>query len=140
MHFLHAIPVQYIFVVSAIEQCVDLKTLTLDDLVGRFNAHDERMKITYGNAKVDEHLMLTHAQWLAMVAREKGMVHLAAVETRKIPARQRRRAARGRSQRRISMKRIFAATSAIGLVTSNRSVATLRRRRLSWQGKEMMDL
>jgi hypothetical protein len=72
MHFLRAIPVQYIFVVSAIEQCVDLKTLTLDDLVGRFNAHDEWMKITCGNAKVDEHLMLTRAQWLAMVAREKG--------------------------------------------------------------------
>jgi hypothetical protein len=72
MRFLRAIPVKYIFVVSAIEQCVDLKTLTLDDLVGRFNAHDERMKITYSNAKVDEHLMLTRAQWLAMVAREKG--------------------------------------------------------------------
>jgi hypothetical protein len=47
--------------VSAIEQCVDLKTIPLDDLVGRFKAHDERMKITYGDVKVEEHIMLTRA-------------------------------------------------------------------------------
>jgi hypothetical protein len=58
--------------VSAIEQCVDLKTVTLDDLVGRFKAHDERMKITYGDVKVDEHIMLTRAQWQAIDAREKS--------------------------------------------------------------------
>jgi hypothetical protein len=37
-----------------------------------FKAHDEWMKITYGDAKVDEHLMLIHAQWQAMVTREKS--------------------------------------------------------------------
>jgi hypothetical protein len=61
-HFLRAAPARYISVVSAIEQCVDLKTVTLDDLVGRFKAHDERMKITYGDTKVEEHIMLTRAQ------------------------------------------------------------------------------
>jgi hypothetical protein len=32
--FFRAAPAWYISVVSAIEQCVDLKTVTLDDLVG----------------------------------------------------------------------------------------------------------
>ena len=50
-HFLRAAPPRYMPIVSAIEQCVDLKTLTLDDLVGRFKAHDERMKLSYGDAK-----------------------------------------------------------------------------------------
>ena len=61
--FLRAAPPRYMPIVSAIEQCVDLKTLTLDDLVGRFKAHDERMKLSYGDAKQDEYLMLTRAQW-----------------------------------------------------------------------------
>jgi hypothetical protein len=60
--FLRAATGWYISVVSAIEQCVDLKTVTLDDLVGRFKAHDERMKITYVDAKVEEHIMLMRAQ------------------------------------------------------------------------------
>ncbi|XP_071678323.1 uncharacterized protein [Lolium perenne] len=70
--FLRAAPPRYLSVVSAIEQCVDLKTLTMDDLVGRFKAHDERMKITYGDAVPEEHVILTRAQWQAVVAKEKG--------------------------------------------------------------------
>jgi hypothetical protein len=54
--FFHATPARYISVVSAIGQCIDLKTVMLDDLVGRFKAHDERMKITYGDTKVEEHM------------------------------------------------------------------------------------
>jgi hypothetical protein len=138
-HFLHAAPGWYISVVSAIEQCVDLKTVTLDDLVRRFKAHDERMKITYGKAKVEEHIMLTRAQWQTIDAREKSDSASGSGGKRKTPTR-RRSWVRGRSQRRNSSKRIFAVISAISLVTSNRSVATLRRRRLSWRWKEMMDL
>ncbi|KAK1619296.1 hypothetical protein QYE76_024813 [Lolium multiflorum] len=70
--FLRAAPPRYLPVVSAIEQCVDLKTLTMDDLIGRFKAHDERMKITYGDVVPEEHVMLTRAQWQAVVAKEKG--------------------------------------------------------------------
>jgi hypothetical protein len=70
--FLRAALPRYLPVVSAIEQCVDLKTLTMDDLVGRFKAHDERMKITYGDVVPQEHVMLTRAQWQAVVAKEKG--------------------------------------------------------------------
>lgn len=44
----------------------------MDDLVGWFKAHDERMKITYGDAVTEEHVMLTRAQWQAVVAKEKG--------------------------------------------------------------------
>jgi hypothetical protein len=57
---------------SVIEQCIDLNTVTLDDLVGWFKVHDERMKITYGDAKVEEQIMLTRAQWQAIDAREKS--------------------------------------------------------------------
>ncbi|KAK1619346.1 hypothetical protein QYE76_024863 [Lolium multiflorum] len=70
--FLRAAPPRYLPVVSAIEQCVDLKTLTMDDLVGRFKAHDERMKITYGDVVPEEHVMLTRAQWESVVTKEKG--------------------------------------------------------------------
>ncbi|KAK1620523.1 hypothetical protein QYE76_026040 [Lolium multiflorum] len=40
--------------------------------LGRFKAHDERMKITYGDVVPEEHAMLTRAQWQAVVAKEKG--------------------------------------------------------------------
>ncbi|XP_071680491.1 uncharacterized protein [Lolium perenne] len=69
--FLRAALPRYLPVVSAIEQCVDLKTLTMDDLVGRFKAHDERMKITYGDVVPEEHVILTRAQWQEVVAKEK---------------------------------------------------------------------
>ena len=68
--FLRAAAARYLPIVSAIEQCVDLKTLTIDDLVGRYKAHDERMKLTSGDGKQDEVLMLTRSQLQAMVAAE----------------------------------------------------------------------
>ncbi|VAH92296.1 hypothetical protein VPH35_066220 [Triticum aestivum] len=71
-HFLCAAPPRYMLIVSTIEQCVDLKTLTLDDLVGRFKAHDEPMKLSYGDAKQDEYLILTRAQWQALVSKENN--------------------------------------------------------------------
>ncbi|XP_020180746.1 uncharacterized protein [Aegilops tauschii subsp. strangulata] len=70
--FLPAAPPRYMSIVLATKQCVDLKTLTLDDLVGRVKAHDERMKLSYGDAKQDEYLMLTRAQWQAMVSKENN--------------------------------------------------------------------
>jgi hypothetical protein len=97
------------------------------------------MKITYGDAKVEDHIMLTRAQWQAIDAREKSD-GVSGSGGRTTPTRRRSLLIRGRSQRRNSIKRIFAIISAISSVTSNRSVAMLRRRRLSWRGKEMMDL
>jgi hypothetical protein len=47
-HFLRAAPPLYFRIVSAIKRCVNLKTLMVGDLVGRYNAHDERLKLTAG--------------------------------------------------------------------------------------------
>lgn len=58
-------------IVSVNEQCVDLHTLTVDDLVGRYKAHDRRVKLSKGDGKQDEYLMFMCDQWQAMTAKEK---------------------------------------------------------------------
>jgi hypothetical protein len=57
--FLRAAPGRYMQIVTSIEQCIDLNTLTVDDLVGRFKAHDERVRLTFCDLDQSEHLMLT---------------------------------------------------------------------------------
>jgi hypothetical protein len=47
-----------------------MKTLTVKELVERYKAHDEKMKITSIVGKEDEVLMLTRNQLKAMVAVE----------------------------------------------------------------------
>lgn len=69
--FLCAAPTRYMPIVLAVEQCVDLNTLALDDLVGRFKAHDKQINVSYGDTKQDEYLMLKRARWQVMVAKEK---------------------------------------------------------------------
>ncbi|XP_073363674.1 uncharacterized protein [Aegilops tauschii subsp. strangulata] len=64
--FLRAAPPRYLQIVTAIEQCVDLATLSIDDLVGRYKAHDERMRYSLGDGRNDELVMLTKAQWIAL--------------------------------------------------------------------------
>ena len=64
--FLRAAPPRYLQIVTAIEQCVDLVTLSIDDLVGRYKAHDERMQYSLGDGRNDELVMLTKAQWIAL--------------------------------------------------------------------------
>ncbi|KAM3256600.1 hypothetical protein ACQJBY_049186 [Aegilops geniculata] len=64
--FLRAAPPLYLQIVTAIEQCVDLATLSIDDLVGRYKAHDERMRYSLGNGRNGELVMLTKAQWDAL--------------------------------------------------------------------------
>ncbi|XBI97093.1 hypothetical protein VPH35_033289 [Triticum aestivum] len=70
--FLRAAPARYIQIVTSIEQCLDLKTLTVEDLVGRFKAHDERIRLSFGDAEASEHLMLTKAQWIALSKEKQG--------------------------------------------------------------------
>ncbi|XP_024310389.1 uncharacterized protein LOC104585067 [Brachypodium distachyon] len=70
--FLRTASPKYIQIVTSIEQCVDLKTLTVEDLVGCYKAHDERLRMVFGDGKDDEHLMMTRAQWSAMAARKTG--------------------------------------------------------------------
>ena len=47
--FLRAAPARYMQIVTSIEQCLDLNTLTVEDLVGIFKAHDERIQISFGD-------------------------------------------------------------------------------------------
>ena len=70
--FFLAAPARYIQIVTSIEQCLDLKTLTVEDLVGRFKAHDERIRLSFGDTEASEHLMLTKAQWIALSKEKQG--------------------------------------------------------------------
>ncbi|KAF0893184.1 hypothetical protein E2562_023207 [Oryza meyeriana var. granulata] len=47
--FLRAASPRYMNVVTSIEQCVDLKTLTVEDLIGRYKSYDERVRFSYGD-------------------------------------------------------------------------------------------
>ena len=70
--FLRAAPPRYLQIVTAIEQCVDLVTLSIDDLVGRYKAHDERMRYSLGDGRNGELVMLTRAQWVALSKEKQG--------------------------------------------------------------------
>jgi hypothetical protein len=70
--FLRAAPPRYLQIVTAIEQCVDLATLSIDDLVGRYKAHGERMWYSLGDGRNDELVMLTKAQWIALSMEKQG--------------------------------------------------------------------
>lgn len=61
--FLQAAPAHYMQIVTSIEQCVPLNTLTVEDLVSQYKAHDERVRQRFGNPKDGEHLMLSRSQW-----------------------------------------------------------------------------
>ncbi|KAF0933452.1 hypothetical protein E2562_018548 [Oryza meyeriana var. granulata] len=59
-------------VITFIEQCVDLKTLTMEDLVGRYKSYDEQVRFSYGDMNEGEHLLLTYTQWEALAKEKKG--------------------------------------------------------------------
>jgi hypothetical protein len=59
---LQAAPARLIHLVTELEQCVDLKTLTAEDLIGRFKAYDERIKQRFGDSVDGQHLMLTRKE------------------------------------------------------------------------------
>lgn len=54
-------------IVTAIEWCVDLTTLTIC-----FKAHDERVRKSFGDAHGDDQVMLTRDQWQALNSKEKN--------------------------------------------------------------------
>jgi hypothetical protein len=70
--FLHATPAHYMQIVTSIEQCLDLNTLTVEDLVGRFKAHDERIRLSFGDPEQSDHLMLTKQQWMTLSKEVQG--------------------------------------------------------------------
>jgi hypothetical protein len=57
--------------VTSLEQCIDFKTLTVEDLFGPFKAHEERVCVRFGNP-VGQHLMLPKKQWDSWSSRRTG--------------------------------------------------------------------
>ncbi|KAK1660307.1 hypothetical protein QYE76_048469 [Lolium multiflorum] len=70
--FLRAAPARHMQIVTSIEQCLDLNTLTVEDLVGRFKAHDERIRLSFDDPEQSEHLMLTKQQWMTLSKEKQG--------------------------------------------------------------------
>jgi hypothetical protein len=70
--FLRAAPTRYMQIVTSIEQCLDLNTLTVEDLIGRFKAHEERIRLSFGDPEESEHLMLTKQQWVTLSKEAQG--------------------------------------------------------------------
>ncbi|KAL6615729.1 hypothetical protein ACP70R_037999 [Stipagrostis hirtigluma subsp. patula] len=60
---LRVVPKKFLQVVSTIEQFGDFKTMTVEEVIGRLKAYEERI-CTYADAK-GEHLLLTRAEWRA---------------------------------------------------------------------------
>lgn len=70
--FLAAAPARFMHIVTSIEQCVPLDTLSVEDLVGRYKAHEERLRARFGDPKSGEHLMLSRAQWESYINKKKA--------------------------------------------------------------------
>ena len=69
---LQAAPARFMHLVTSLEQCVDLKTLTVEDLFGRFKAHEERVRMRFGSPVDGQHLMLSIKQWEAWSSRKSS--------------------------------------------------------------------
>ncbi|GKA84219.1 zinc finger, CCHC-type containing protein [Tanacetum coccineum] len=58
---LRAVPSKFLQIASTLEQFGDLDTMTVEEVIGRLKAHEERMK-GYGESD-DRKLLLTHQEW-----------------------------------------------------------------------------
>lgn len=99
--FLCAAPPRYMQIVTAIEQCVDLTTLTVNDLVVLYKAHDERVQNSFGDAHGDEKVMLTRAQEQAQTPKRRRASRDQAAATTKTGHRK----SKGRSTRKMEFLR-----------------------------------
>lgn len=70
--FLQAAPARYMQIVTSIEQCVPLNTLSVEDLIGRYKAYDERVRMRFGDPQEGEHLMFSRSQWQKYEEKKKG--------------------------------------------------------------------
>ena len=51
---------------------MDLKTLTVEDLLGRYKAYDERVRNSFGDPNGSEHPLLTRTQWETLTKEKKN--------------------------------------------------------------------
>ncbi|XP_062227305.1 uncharacterized protein LOC133925373 [Phragmites australis] len=70
--FLRVASARYMQLIISIEQCMDLKSLTIDDLVRRYKAYNERVRISFSDPKENEHLLLTCTQWETLTKEKKS--------------------------------------------------------------------
>lgn len=67
---LRAVPNKYLQIVSTIEQFGDMKTMMVDEAIGRLKAYEDRLCIMSGDND-DEHLLLTSAEWKVRSAKKQ---------------------------------------------------------------------
>jgi hypothetical protein len=61
--FIQVVSSKFLEIASAIEQFVDLKKITMEEVTGRLKAHEERLRRST-EEKDDGELLLTRSQWL----------------------------------------------------------------------------
>ena len=71
---LQAAPARFMHLVTSLEQCIDLKTLTVEDLFGRFQAHEERVRMRFGDPVGGQHLLLSKKQGRSYRKGDRGAV------------------------------------------------------------------
>ena len=71
---LQAAPARFMHLVTSLEQCIDLKTLTVEDLFGRFQAHDERVRMRFGDPVGGQRLLLSKKQGRSYRRGDRGAV------------------------------------------------------------------
>ena len=69
---LRALSSKFLHIASTIEQFCDLNTMTVEELIGRLKAHEERLRGYAGANEGAEHLLLTKAEWKARGAKAGG--------------------------------------------------------------------
>lgn len=81
---LRAVPSKFVQIASTIEQFADLEKMTVEEVVGRLKAHEERIRGHSENTETaDGKLLLTHQEW---VDKEKKKIN----ENKKPPQRDNR--------------------------------------------------
>ena len=66
---LRSVPPKFLHIASAIEQFFDLKMMTMDEVIGRLKAYEERIG---GNKENVEHVLLIQGEWKAKERSDNG--------------------------------------------------------------------
>lgn len=66
---LQSFPIKFLQIVSSIEQFADLNNMTVEELIGRLKAHEERIRCI---GDEDEHIMLTKTHRKAKTEKKNG--------------------------------------------------------------------